>query len=175
MVHFVSQELDLEGSSEATACAEPQGPKADLQRRVRKLLLHALHLWRTKRYDCSAIEHVLDFVQGKIEKFEDKVGEIEGAAAGAIWSSIKQAVNDMLPSAEEKGQCGDLPAGKAADDKATDGFMKRLDRQSGIQGICWNRSTPGWRVAWRDGGRQRLAGPVVPLTFFFLVLVSLVK
>ena len=120
------------------------------QKRVRQLLLDALHLWRVKQYDCTAIAHVLDFVQGKIEKFEDNVGDIEGAAAGAIWSSIKQAVNDMLHSAEENAQSAEraFPAAKAV------GPRNRLERQSGIQGISWLRF--GWSVSWRDGKLKRI-------------------
>ena len=178
------REVDSEGSEEAKTATQPQGPKFDLQRRVRALLLDALNLWRTKQYNCSAIAHVLDFVQVKISKFEDNVGEIGGAAAGAVWVSIQQAIDDMLNG--EEMQTGDfaLPAAMAADTltrrlgrqrsmhcaeenessaecfpaaktRAARGPSTRLERQSGIQGISWNTSTPGWRVSWQEDGRPR--------------------
>ena len=169
------REVDSEGSEEAKTATQPQGPKFDLQRRVRALLLDALNLWRTKQYNCSAIAHVLDFVQVKISKFEDNVGEIEGAAAGSVWVSIQQAIDDMLNGADV--QTGDfaLPAAMAADAltrqlqrqgsihcaaslpsaETRAARSTRLERQSGVQSISWNTMTPGWRVSWQEGGRRR--------------------
>ena len=85
------------------------------------------------------------------------MGEIEGAAAGAIWSSIKQAVNDMLQSAEENAQSAEraFPAAKAV------GPRNRLERQSGIQGISWQRF--GWNVSWQDGKLKRIFFSVTKL------------
>ena len=76
------------------------GPRTDLQRRVRSLLLHALHVWQINQFDCHAVKHVLDVVHGKIDKFENNVGEIAGAAAGKAWRKIKQAVDNMLQHAD---------------------------------------------------------------------------
>ena len=71
------QDADSGCSGEASAAVECQGTHPDLQRRVRSLLLHALKVWRMNEFDCHAIEHVLELLQRKISKFEDKVGEIQ--------------------------------------------------------------------------------------------------
>ena len=143
------REVDSEGSEEAKTATQPQGPKFDLQRRVRALLLDALKLWRTKQYDRSAIAHVLDFVQMKISKFEDNVGEIGGAAAGKAWLSIKDAVEEMLQGVSAVGE-------PESEDRVVEAAFRkrRLERQSGIRGINWDRLRMCWRVWWFEAGKR---------------------
>ena len=142
------REVDSEGSEEAKTATQPQDPKPDLQRRVRALLLDALNLWRTKQYGCSAIAHVLDFVQVKISKFEDNVGEIRGAAAGKAWLSIKDAVEEMLQGVSALGEFDGGNRAVEADRTV------RLERQSGIQGITWDRLKMCWCLSWYEAGKR---------------------
>eukprot|EP00439_Symbiodinium_sp_Y106_P023197 s2817_g2.t2 len=141
------QGADAECSSEATVAMESRGANPDLQRRVRSLLLHALHVWRINQFDCHVIEHVLDVVQGKISKFEDRVGEIRGAAAGKAWLNIKQAVDELMLRAAAPASS---PVSGAEDQVEAAQRLKphrvkpRLQRQSGIQNINWSVGRRCW-------------------------------
>eukprot|EP00439_Symbiodinium_sp_Y106_P078081 s177_g16.t3 len=129
----------------ATTAAESRDPNLDLQGRVWSLLLHALHVWRMSQFDCHAIEHVLDFVQQKSNKFEDKVGDIAGAAAGKAWLKIKQAVDQlMLPTeapsvtlVQGSQLATEMPV-EASHQLKPHRVRVRLERQSGIQNITWS-------------------------------------
>ena len=160
---------------------QPDGPnpEKDVQRRIRALLLDVLAAWRTHQFESSSILCVLEYVQTKITKFEDSLGEISNAAAGTVWLSIKQTVEDLFqqnhgwqPShsqscfsrASEK-QLDDANASveRGGHDQTAEtrrgvlrGF-RRLDRQSGIPGISWNRSKLCWVLELRNAGRRTTA------------------
>ena len=136
----------------ATTAAESRDPNLDLQGRVWSLLLHALHVWRMSQFDCHAIEHVLDFVQQKSNKFEDKVGDIAGAAAGKAWLKIKQAVDQlMLPTeapsvtlVQGSQLATEMPV-EASHQLKPHRVRVRLERQSGIQNITWSVVGGSWK------------------------------
>ncbi|CAE7253254.1 unnamed protein product [Symbiodinium sp. CCMP2456] len=144
-------DADVECSSEATLAMESCGPNLDLQPRVRSLLLHALHVWRINLFDCHAIEHVLDVVQGQINKFEERAGEIRGAAAGKAWLKIKQAVDELMLRAGAPSS-STLPGEdfaaeaqvQAAQPLKPHRVKPRLERQSGIQNINWSVGRRCW-------------------------------
>ncbi|CAE7248566.1 unnamed protein product, partial [Symbiodinium microadriaticum] len=150
------QDACSENVGEARAVLEsPQGDNADLQRRLRSLLVHTLSLWRTYQFDCQAIEHVLDCVQQKINKFENKVGEIQGAAAGKAWLRIKQVVDELLLQVRAPPNLhvqGAIPRATKARVEAAHKFRTRQERQSGIQNICWQGQKMGWQC--QIGSRQ---------------------
>ncbi|OLQ13380.1 hypothetical protein AK812_SmicGene2618 [Symbiodinium microadriaticum] len=148
------QGADAENFSDAetAAAAESRDPNPDLQGRVRSLLLHVLHVGRMNQFDCRAIEHVLDFVQQKINKFEDKVGEIAGAAAGKAWLKIKHSVGQLLlptetPSATEVqgSQVATEMQVEASHQLKPHRVRVRLERQSGIQNITWSVVGGSWK------------------------------
>ncbi|CAE7781975.1 unnamed protein product [Symbiodinium sp. CCMP2456] len=150
------QDACSENLGEARAVLEsPQGDNTDLQRRVRSLLLHTLSMWRTYQCDCEAIEHVLDCVQQKINKFENKVGEIQGAAAGKAWLKIKQIVDELLLQVRAPPNLHAQGATKAEAESAHK-FRTRQERQSGIQNICWQGQKMGWQC--QIGSRQGRQG-----------------
>ena len=155
---------------------------SDLQRRARKLLLEALRTWQANGCDCGAIEHVLRYLQNQIFKFEATVGKIESAAAGATWSSIKQIVHALLLCKEvllpESSMCsqsrplvvdslsalhatpsmdspGCSPTQAADERKSSNRSRGRLERQSGVQNICWESTFPSWRIRWYTSARKR--------------------
>ncbi|CAE7319089.1 unnamed protein product, partial [Symbiodinium sp. CCMP2456] len=138
--------------AETAAAAESDDPNPDLQGRVRSLFLHVLHVWRMNQFDCHAIEHVLDFVQQKISKFEDKVGEIAGAAAGMAWLKIKQVVDQLMLSTEapsvtqvQGSQLATEIHGEASHQLKPHRVRVRLERQSGIQNITWSVVGGSWK------------------------------
>ncbi|CAE7812270.1 unnamed protein product [Symbiodinium sp. CCMP2592] len=141
------QGADVDCSSEATVAMESRGANPDLQRRVRSLLLHALHVWRINQFDCHVIEHVLDVVQQKISKFEAQAGEIRDAAAGKAWLNIKQAVDELMLRAAAPASS---PVSGAEDEVEAAQRLKphrvkpRLQRQSGIQNINWSVGRRCW-------------------------------
>ena len=156
----LQQEAEAEGVD--SECAEvPDCQKnsqlVGLQRRLRSLLLEALRAWRLRRFDCQAIEHVLEHVQGKISKFEDNVGEIQGAAAGEVWVSIKQTVDELLQRAEAGPSMPEAQRTNSAAHRSKNaGALKgRLERQSGIQGIHWSNAKSAWTVSRQEAGKQR--------------------
>eukprot|EP00439_Symbiodinium_sp_Y106_P051623 s3601_g6.t2 len=131
---------DANGLHEVRTASESQDPTVDLQKRIRSLLLHALRVWQMNQFDCQAIEHVLDFVQQKISKFENKVGEIQGAAAGKAWLKIKQIVDELLVQEEAPSKTHAKGTTKGHNKVKT-----RLERQSGIQNISWVVGKAGWK------------------------------
>ena len=151
-----------EASCEQTAHADPEALQAGIvQQRVRTLLLRALWSWRANLFECHAIQHVLEYVKSKISKFEDKVGGIQDASAGKVWLCIKRAVDELLHLDQQHvlGQAA-ISAARTLADTA----MRRLERQSGIQGISWHTLTSAWRVAWHDGcKRKRVAFSITQL------------
>ncbi|CAE7354386.1 unnamed protein product [Symbiodinium natans] len=166
------QEAEPEGvDSEGAEVPDCQKDRqlVGMQRRLRSLLLEALRTWRLRRFDCQAIEHVLEYVQGKISKFEDNVGEIQGAAAGQAWVGIKQAVGELLLRAEDgpsapEAQSTDSATRRAKNAKNAGAFKGRLERQSGIQGISWSNRNSGWTVSRQEAGKQRqTAFPIAQL------------
>ena len=153
------QDADAGNSGEAGAVLEsPQGENTELQRRLRSLLLHALSLWRMNQFDCQAIEHVLDCLQQKINKFENKVGDIQSAAAGKAWLKIKQMVDELLLQAKAPPNLHVQGATKAQAEAARK-FRTRQERQSGIQNICWQGQKMGWQcqIGFRRGAVRKLA------------------
>eukprot|EP00439_Symbiodinium_sp_Y106_P023210 s6180_g2.t2 len=126
--------------------------QVDVQRRARLLLLQALCSWRRKRFDCHNIEDVLQYVQAKIDKFERNVGQIQIAAAGNVWLSIKSAVDELLQQGQGGTEEANIPS--HASRTTADTAMRRLERQSGIQHISWQRLTLGWQVSWHDGMKR---------------------
>ncbi|CAE7452212.1 CCR4-1 [Symbiodinium microadriaticum] len=126
---------------------ESEGPKTDLQNRARSLLLLALRVWRMNQFDCHAIQHVLDFLQEKINKFEHNVGQIQEAAAGKAWMRIKHAVDALIPVAAAPSssqlKSADAHAQPARDRKPYKAGV-RLERQSGIQNISWSVVGAAW-------------------------------
>ena len=108
---------------------------------MRSLLLEALRTWRIRRFDCHAIKEALAYIEQKIERFEERVGEIRAAAAGKAWLSIKQAVYDMMHQVASQACMG-----KRADTSA----RHENERQSGIVGISWDRHCQRWQLSWKD-------------------------
>ena len=106
-----------------------------LQRRVRSLLLEALRAWRAGGFEFCAIGEALQFIQQKIDKFEEKVAEIRSAAAGKAWLSIKEVVDEMLQ--QEASHVDASP-------------RRPNERQSGVFGVMWDRRHRVWRVFWQD-------------------------
>ena len=153
----------------------------DVQQRVRRLLLDVLCCWQSLHFDSHTIQEVLEYIQTKLQKFEDNVGELKSAAAGGVWSSIKQAVEDLLyrtdghhcvrscssvarlciPKANSEVTV--LDEGSDVQDyirkqvpSGGRGF-RRLERQSGIPGISWKRSSSCWVLDVRRAGVKRKA------------------
>eukprot|EP00439_Symbiodinium_sp_Y106_P029266 s1240_g3.t1 len=161
------QDADSGCSGEASAAVECQGTHPDLQRRVRSLLLHALKVWRMNEFDCHAIEHVLELLQRKISKFEDKVGEIQSAAAGNAWLKIKNMVEKMLLHVEEQSSL--LVPGTGAQTQAARRARRTVERQSGIEHIAWRVDTNSWRCHYYTGsikdGRKEVSR-TFPITKF---------
>lgn len=150
------EEAEWERSDGSLLALESRCPhsrqQVDVQRRARLLLLHALRSWRRRRFDCHQIEDVLQYVQAKIDKFERDVGEIQVAAAGIVWLSIKSAVGEMLQHAQGGTQETKILSHAAR--TTADTAMRRLERQSGVQNISWQRLTQGWQVSWHDGMKR---------------------
>ncbi|CAE7495715.1 unnamed protein product [Symbiodinium microadriaticum] len=142
--HARLQDVGATYEAEVRAAPDSQDPTVDLQKRIRSLLLHALRMWQMNQFDCEAIEHVLDCVQRKITKFENKVGEIQCAAAGKAWLKIKQMIDELLLRAEARSK----PHAKAPK------FRVILERQSGIQNITWNEKKAGWQCQLGSNKKQ---------------------
>ena len=144
------------GPGEADAALEPQGSRAaqhrDLQRRVQGVLLEALRAWRMGGFDSAAIKVALEHIQLKIQRFEANVGELHAAASSKVWLSIKEAISGVLQHAVAEYQNGESNAGTR---KLPDTSMRRLERQSGIQGLSWDRRSLRWRIARRETGKRR--------------------
>ena len=144
------------GDADSSPASEPKGQPAQhslvLQRRVRSLLLEALRAWRIGRFDCCAIEEALQCIQRKIDKFEEKVSEIRAAAAGKVWLSIKELVDELLHH-------GASPGASHTDSKhcADTSLRRSNERQSGVCGVMWDRDNRRWRVFWQDAetGKRR--------------------
>ena len=140
------QDAAATNEGEVRTAPESQDSALDLQKRIRKLLLHALRLWQMNQFDCQAIEHVLDFVQQKIGKFEKKVGELDGAAAGKAWLRMKHAVDELLLQIQP--QSSSHVHGAEAQAEAAHPIKRgRVERQSGIEHITWVAGANGG--AWR--------------------------
>ncbi|CAE7361382.1 unnamed protein product, partial [Symbiodinium microadriaticum] len=136
------------------------------QKRVRSLLLHALRMWQMNQLDCKAIEHVLDSVQQKINKFENKVGEIQGAAAGKAWLKIKHMVEELLRA--ETPSNPHVHGAAKDQEKAGRRVNVRLERQSGIQNITWAAKQDGWlcQRSYVKGSIRRQTARVFPISKF---------
>ena len=68
---------------------------SELQRRLRRLLLKALHAWRVNNFEGMTM-HLLEHVQMQISKFEDAVGKLSSAASGAVWCQIQRAMREVM-------------------------------------------------------------------------------
>ncbi|CAE7431237.1 unnamed protein product [Symbiodinium sp. CCMP2592] len=146
--HARLQDADAKGLGDVRTASESQDPTVDVQKRVRSLLLHALRVWQMNQFDCQAIEYVLDFVQQKISKFENKVGEIQGAAAGKAWLKIKQMIDELLLR-EGSPSDPDVKGATKARAEAAGKVNVRQERQSGLQNINWEAQRRCWRCQWR--------------------------
>ena len=168
------EEPDTEGSSDPNPAPELPGKlgskPAHVQQRVRVLLLKALRTWRASLFDSHAIEHVLGYIQIQILKFEDRVGWIRCAAAGHLWLSIKQAVDELLQSLAPGHE---VRAADRAFTKCRDTAMRRQERQSGIQGICWNRFNMTWQLSLREAGKKKLI--LFPISKFLQLACSMAR
>ena len=142
------EEAEAKESGQAMAHTDP-GANHDLQRRVRSLLLRALRMWRTSHYDFRVIEHVLGFVHVKIDKFEEKVGDIQDAAAGSSWLAIKDVIGELLQGVA----C--CASGLQACEDRREPLFRRFQRQSGVRNICWKKETASWRVQWQEAGKRK--------------------
>ena len=145
----MAQEEEAGESGQAEASTDA-GANHDLQRRVRSLLLRALRMWQASHYDFGVIEHVLGFVHVKIDKFEEKIGSIQGAAAGRSWQAIKDVIDELL-----QGVARCASALQACEDKRRERLFRRLERQSGVQCICWKTDHSRWRLQWREAGTKK--------------------
>ena len=91
-------------------------------------------------------------MQQKSNKFEDKVGDIAGAAAGKAWLKIKQAVDQlMLPTeapsvtlVQGSQLATEMPV-EASHQLKPHRVRVRLERQSGIQNITWSVVGGSWK------------------------------
>ena len=139
----------------------------DLQKRVRSLFLHAFRMWQTSHFDCQAIEHVLDCVQQKINKFESKVGEIQGAAAGKAWLKIKKMVDELLLRVEAPS-ISHANGARKAQTKAAQKAKTRLERQSGIQNVTWVVKDASWKCqrSYGKGAIRRQKARFFPISKF---------
>ena len=158
---------DATDGDDVRTVPESQEPTTiDLQKRVRSLLLHALRMWQMNQLDCQAIEHVLDCVQQKINKFENKVGEIQGAAAGKAWLRIKHVVDELLRAEIPSNPLARVATKSQA--KAARRVNARLERQSGIQNITWVARQDGWecRRSYGKGSIRRQKSRVFPIAKF---------
>ena len=171
-LHAVLKDADGTHALDDPTIAATNSKDVDLQLSVRALMLDILRLWQERQCDPKGIRAVLEYIQVKINQFEDKVGDVRSAAAGVVWSSIKSCVDQLL------GEVGaDMPSeskrvGPARpfepeaplrnDDEAlaptrkprAHGF-RRLERQSGTRGITWNQSYAYWAVDFRFEGQRR--------------------
>ena len=138
-----------------------------MQKRVRSVLLEALHAWQVSQYDCHAIEHVLEYIHEKINKFEESAGEIRGAAAGKVWWTIKHVVDDLLSAGSGPGHLEIQDAESVAPlEKSARLVKRRLERQSGIQGLSWDASLQRWSLyTWEDGKRKWFRFSIVTRTW----------
>ena len=107
-------------------------------------------MWRTSHYDFGPIEHVLGFVHVKIDKFEEKVGNIQDAAAGRSWQAIKDVIDELL-----QGVAHCASGHQACEDKRREQLRRRFQRQSGVQNIFWQKHISSWRVEWREAGKRK--------------------
>ena len=136
--------------------------EAGVQHHVRVLLLDMLRAWQARQFDSHVIQCVLEYIQTKISKFEDNVGAVASAAAGTMWLSIKHAVEELLQRPEqhvssERRNSAWPTERQLLDHDCEDNVqgLRRLERQSGTEGIAWHRLSMGWRVSWYDEGRRK--------------------
>ncbi|CAE7608462.1 nek3 [Symbiodinium sp. CCMP2456] len=153
--HARLQDADATDIGEVRTAPESHDVAADLQKRIRSLLLQALHVWQMNQFDCQAIEHVLDFVQQKIIKFETKAGEIRGAAAGKAWLKIKQMIDELLLQIQPQSSSR-VHSAEAQTQAAHPIKRGRVERQSGIQHITWRDGTNGggWTCRFYTGRKK---------------------
>ena len=118
------------------------------------LLLRALRSWHAGGFQCGAIEHVLEFIQSKITKFEDNVCEVEHAAAGSTWFSIKSILCELLQGPSKSSQTS-TTGRKVAVATARRTVMRRHERQSGIQGISFDQASLCWRLSFQMSGKRQ--------------------
>ena len=165
--HAMLQDANAKDLCEVRASLESQDSTADLQKRVRSLFLHALCTWQMNQFDCQVIKHLLDYVQQKINKFENKVGEIQGAAAGEAWLNIKQMVGELLLRVEACSNPHSTAARKART-KAAQKAKTRLERQSGIQNITWVVKDASWKCqrSYGKGAIRRQKARFFPISKF---------
>ena len=153
-------QVETEGSTEQRALQQPDSHQADLQRRVRLLLLAALRAWRANQFDARVIEHILEYVQVKLEKFES-MGKIHSPTAGAVWVSIQDAVKEIR---RVEGTMQVVQSTSRARRAASDTRMRQLERQSGVQNIGWNSSNMNWQLSVQEAGKQkRIYFPIASL------------
>ena len=164
--HAKVRDADAKDTGEVRAAPEAQDPTVDLQKRIRSLFLHALRMWQMNRFDCQAIEHVLDCVQQKISNFENKVGEIQGAAAGKAWLKIKQMVEHLLRV--ETHSKPHVQSATKAQAEAAHRVGVRLERQSGIQNISWYVKDASWKCkrSYTHGGVRKATARYFPISKF---------
>eukprot|EP00439_Symbiodinium_sp_Y106_P076853 s1733_g15.t3 len=165
--HARLHDAHVKDLGEVSTAPESQDPTVDLQKRVRSLFLHALRMWQTSHFDCQAIEHVLDCVQQKISKFESKVGEIQGAAAGKAWLKIKKMVDELLLRVEAPS-ISHANGARKAQTKAAQKAKTRLERQSGIQNITWVVKHASWKCqrSYGKGAIRRQKARFFPISKF---------
>ena len=107
-------------------------------------------MWRTSHYDFGVIEHVLGFVHVKIDKFEERVGSIQDAAAGSSWQAIKDVIDEL------QGVARGASGLQACEAKRRERLFRRFQRQSGVQNICWKKEIASWRVQWLEAGKYKV-------------------
>ena len=106
-------------------------------------------MWRASQYDFGVIEHVLGFVHVKIDKFEEKVGSIQDAAAGRCWQAIKDVIDEL------QGVARGASGLQACEAKRRERLFRRFQRQSGVQNICWKKEIASWRVQRVEAGKHK--------------------
>ena len=118
------------------------------------LLLRALRSWQEGEFQCCAIKHILEFIQSKITTFEDNVCEVEHAAAGSTWCSIKSLLCELLQGQSKSSQTS-TTGRKVAVAKTTDTATRRQGRQPGRQGISWDQKSLRWRLSFQASGKRQ--------------------
>ena len=83
---------------------------------------------------------------------EDGMMKLSPTGGGSAMQGLE--IFESMGSVPEPGEHKPLEPRAEAGQVVTRSF-RSLERQSGIQGICWNRLMALWRVSWQEGGKQQ--------------------
>ncbi|CAE7906975.1 unnamed protein product, partial [Symbiodinium necroappetens] len=90
---------------------------------------------------------------------EDGMMKLSPTGGGSAMQGLE--IFESVGSVPEPGEPKSSEPSSRAEPRAEQSQVvtkkfRGLERQSGIQGICWNRLMALWRVSWQEGGKRRL-------------------